>query len=165
VSTVREMRVAAVAIAVLSRQPLLLLQERAGNRRVLAIEIHTSEATMVQEELAGQQSSGPAPHHLARDIITACGRHLLGVCISMPAPDHFDAEIILHDGELLAARPGDAVALALHAGAPILARADALNQVGLNPRHVIDIDRGDDLAGELDRFRRLLDTASAADFD
>lgn len=83
----------------------------------------------------------------------------------MPEHDVFDAEISLDDGEPVAARPGDAVALALYPGAPIVASDDALNQVGLNPRHVIDIDRGDDLAGELERFRQFLNTLSPAEFE
>lgn len=156
------MRVAAVAVSVRSRQPLLLLQERAGRERVLAIELRISEATMLEEELAGRHSSRPMPHHRAGDVITACGRHLVGVCINMPEHDVFDAEISLDDDEPVAARPGDAVALALYTGAPIVASDDALNQVGLNPRHVIDITRGDDLAGELERFRQFLNTLSPA---
>ena len=158
------MRVAAVAVSVHSRQPLLLLQECDGHERVLAIKLRVSDAIMVEEELTGRVSARPAPHHLAGDVITACGRHVVGVCITMPEHEVFDAGIVLDDGEPVPARPGDAVALALYTGAPILASNDALNQVGLNPRHVIDIDRGDDLAGELKRFRQFLSTTSPSDF-
>jgi bifunctional DNase/RNase len=165
VTAVREMRVAAVAVAVRSRQPLLLLQECAGHERVLAIEIRISEATMLEDELAGRQSSRPAPHHLAGDVISACGRHVVGVCINMPEHDVFDAEIVFDAGEPFAARPGDAVALALYSRVPILASVDALNQAGLNPRHVIDVDAGDDLAGDLERFRQFLSTTLPSDFE
>lgn len=164
-NAVREMRVAAVAVSVRSRQPLLLLQESAGRGRVLAIQLCVTEATQLQWELAGCAPSPPASHHLVGDVITACGRHLIGICISLRDQDEFAAEVVLDEGEPVPARPGDAVALALYAGAPILACDVALDRVGLDPRHVIDLDRGDDLAGELQRFRQFLSQTSPSDFD
>ena len=76
----------------------------------------------------------------------------------------FYAELILDQNTRVSARVSDAIALALHLGVPIHA-ADAVLDAAAVANTAIRAEGEDHASGEVEEFRRFLDTASPEDFD
>jgi len=68
----------------------------------------------------------------------------------------FFAELHLHGGVTVSARPSDSIALALRASAPILASAELFTKAGIEIP-----DQADD---EVEKFREFLDQIDPDDF-
>jgi bifunctional DNase/RNase len=169
----QRMKVVAVGLDELER-PLLLLQEAAGRRRVLPVWIGQAEASAIAAEQLHLVGPRPRTHALIAGVIIACGRHLRHVSITALRENTFFAELVLNRGTRISARVSDAVALALHLGAPIRAEESVLEQAGLTETDVYTLEPepagdGRDAGGiedwEIQRLRQFLDTASADDFD
>jgi uncharacterized protein len=161
---VREMRVMAVGVESGESRPVLLLQEAAGDHRLLPVWIGPAEANAIAVEQQGVSLPRPMTHQLIGDVIEAFGRHLQQVRITEVRGNVFYAELILDRNTWVSARVSDAIALALHLGVPIHAEDTVLDAAAVTNT----ITRfGDDPAqlDEVEQFRRFLDTASPEDFD
>jgi uncharacterized protein len=166
----------AVRVDVGSSTPLLLLEEL-GGERVLPIFIGAPEATAIAYALQHLETPRPMSHDLMGSIITALGARLFTVEITELIDNTFYANLrILHESKevIVSARPSDAVALALRAGAPILVSDTVMNEQG-RVMHLDDDDEMDDItdgaAGESDEaelvaeLREFLDTIRPEDFN
>ena len=166
----------AVRVDVGSSTPLLLLEEL-GGERVLPIFIGAPEATAIAYALQHLETPRPMSHDLMGSIITALGARLFTVEITELIDNTFYANLrILHETKevIVSARPSDAVALALRAGAPILVSDTVMNEQG-RVMHLDDDDEMDDItdgaAGESDEaelvaeLREFLDTIRPEDFN
>lgn len=152
-------------------QPVLLLQETGGRRRVLPVWVGVPEATAI--ELARRHVELPRPqtHQLILDVVRSLDRRLQLVRITMLRDSVFHAELVF-DGEVrVSARVSDAVAMALHVDVPIEAEDAVLDEaavaeVGMvSPAAEEDETDGETPSEEeLERFRRFLDNASPEDF-
>lgn len=169
-SRVQEMRVVGVGLERGAGQPVLLLQEVRGQRRLLPVWIATPEAVVIDREQ--QHVAGPRPvtHHLIAQVIGALGRRLDRVCITELREGIFHAQLMFDADVAVSARPSDAVALALHLGAPIHAEDLVLERAAVSGASVIVPDDSEPVNGvgqadEVERFRRFLDSASPEDFD
>jgi bifunctional DNase/RNase len=176
-----EMQVVAVGVDPES-QPLLILRESEGERRILPVWIGIPEASVIVAEQQQMEAPALRVHELIADVITGCGRSLRQVAITAFHGDVFDAELVLDDGVRVGARVSDAVALALHVGVAIIAEDSVLAEAALSGA-VVEIDTdapadetdtGLDRAAtgavevdeeEIERFRRELDNSSPEDFD
>jgi hypothetical protein len=180
VRAVREMRVAVVGVSAPESRPLLLLQERYGQRRVVPIWIGVSEATVIELERNHIAASRPATHELVAQVVHAFGRRLVRVCLTDLAENVYHAQLVFDRDVRVSARPSDAVALALHTGVSIWAEDVVLAQAGLSPTQVVDLGSAGALPGpedlpapgdsadhrdELERFRRFLNDTDPNDFD
>ena len=155
-------------------QPVLLLQERAGRRRVLPVWVGVPEAAAI--ELARRRVETPRPqsHQLIVEVVRAFDRHLELVRITMLRDSIFHAELVFDGDTTVSARVSDAVAVALHLGVPIHAEDDVLDQAAISDARIVGADvAGDDdepdaadveEAEQVERFRRFLDNASPEDF-
>lgn len=153
-------------------QPVLLLQETGGRRRVLPVWVGVPEATAI--ELARRHVELPRPqtHQLILDVVRSFDRRLQLVRITMLRDSVFHAELVFDGDVRVSARVSDAVAMALHVEVPIEAEDAVLDEAAVAEVGMAgatsEEDEGDgDTPSEheeLERFRRFLDNASPEDF-
>ena len=111
--------------------PVLVLQERGGARR-LPIPISRAEAALIERSLA---RGAPG---LTESSLRALGGRVLRASIDELGPAaSFRAHLTIGSGGrevLLEAAAGEALALALEAGAPIFADKDLLDAAAVSPK-------------------------------
>lgn len=120
----KEVRVASLGLDKTSNTPVVILQEKEGDR-VLPIWIGPSEASAIAMELAGMKFSRPLTHDLFSSLVKGLGSEVQRVIITKVVENTYYAELILsRSGEVVSidARPSDSIAIALRAKAPIFAR-------------------------------------------
>ena len=149
-----------------SNQPVLVLREVEGRRRVLTIYIGGPEASAIHTALEGTQPPRPLTHDLSVMLIEALAAKLDRVIVTEIRDQTYFAEIVLRTsaGEVgVSGRPSDAVALAVRAGAGIFASVDLLDEVG---RELSEDEPESEEAEEavVDEFRDFLETISPEDF-
>jgi bifunctional DNase/RNase len=116
-----EVRVSGLAIDERNKTPVVLLQERDGDR-VLPIWIGPAEASAIAMELAGKKFQRPLTHDLMKTLVDGLGGEVVRIEVTALQDSTFFARILLRHGEDLIAvdaRPSDSIALALRARAPI----------------------------------------------
>ena len=106
---------------------LLRSKEGDGNLHIL---IGPAEARAISLAHRGQEAHRPLICDLARSLLEEAGASIRQVAITELRDGIYYAEIRLTDDEgrelVLDSRPSDAIALALHTGAPILVEEDVL---------------------------------------
>ncbi len=109
------------------RIPVMLLRD--ARERVVRVPIGSCEAFAIQLALSQQVVPRPMTHDLALRLLERLSATLTHVIVDSLSAHHVHATIYLQaaEGEVtMDARPGDAVALALRADAPIYAKEDIL---------------------------------------
>lgn len=127
-----------------TRSPVVVLRER-GGERVLAIWIGAVEASAIAMHLAGATFPRPLTHDLVVDIIEATSATLQRVEIPEVVEGTYHAVLVLRRGSdtvRVDARPSDSIAVALRAGAAIVAADDLLSAVAF------EVDEGESIAPE-----------------
>jgi bifunctional DNase/RNase len=118
----------------------LTLKEKNGTRRIsMAVGVTEAIAIMVARTPATQQQQiprdqQPQTYELMRDTIQQMGGRLDRVVVNDANQREYLAQIVVSNaGEVrvIKARPGDAVALALKAGAPIFVEDRVLDRFGI----------------------------------
>jgi bifunctional DNase/RNase len=162
----------AVRVDVGSATPLLLLEEIHG-KRVLPVFIGTPEATAIAYALEHVETPRPMTHDLMDDVIEALGAQLFSVEVTGLEDHTYIAMLRLTTGNtevVVSARPSDAIALALRAGAPILVNDELMATEGQE----IDLHDDDDIMSLhdeeheerlLEEMRLFLDQVSPRDFE
>jgi len=115
--------------------PVLILEEEAG-ARILPITIGAAEASSIDAEMHKQRPARPNSHDFAARLITGLEGELLRVVVTEIRDGTFYAILVLeaHGKRIeIDARPSDAIATALRAGAPILVREQVFEQAGESP--------------------------------
>jgi bifunctional DNase/RNase len=167
----RDVDLFAVGVDVHEQQPLLLLREVAGLRRLLPIWVGLPEANAIELERQHAQLPRPMTHQLLGQIVESFDRRLEQVCITSLRAGLFHAELIFDSGVRVSSRASDAVAVALHQRAPIRVEDSVLDEAGLSNAQVVSVEQAEETmdavgqAEELEEFRRFLDTTSPEDFD
>ncbi|WP_433783302.1 bifunctional nuclease family protein [Actinomycetospora sp. CA-101289] len=175
-----EVEVAGVGQEQGSEDPILLLRERVGSRRYLAIWIGAPEATALAAAEVAATLPRPLTHRLLLDAVEAFGAQLERVRLTALVAGQFHAELDLTtaDGSArtVSARASDAVTLAVHQGCPIDAAEDVLAEAALPAGAVATVggpeDAPDeaavpaeaDVETEVERLRRELAEATPDDF-
>jgi len=124
----QEMEVLGVATDQQSGQPMVLLRGKT-DRRALTMVIDPSAAVGIALPLQGVTPPRPFTHDLLLTVIRRAGYTLEKVVITDLKENTYFATLILRRGAEpleIDSRPSDAIALALRAGAPILAAEGAL---------------------------------------
>jgi bifunctional DNase/RNase len=163
---VARVEVVGLRVELPSNQPVLVLRETEGRRRVLTIYIGGPEASAIHTALEGTQPPRPLTHDLSVLLIDALAAKLDRVIVTEIRNETYFAELVLRTaaGEVgVSGRPSDAVALALRADAGIFASVDLLDEVG---REVSEDSPEDEESEEavVDEFRDFLDSISPEDF-
>ena len=116
-----EVRVAHLGLDRTTNTPVVILQEREGER-VLPIWIGPAEASAIAMELAGVKFARPLTHDLLKQLILGLGAELRKVIITQVKDNTYYAELHIYRGDTVIqidARPSDSIALALRLKTPI----------------------------------------------
>jgi bifunctional DNase/RNase len=141
-----EVRVAQLGLDKATNSPVVILQEKDGER-VLPIWIGPAEASAIAMELAGVKFSRPLTHDLLKQIILGLGADLRRVMITQVKDNTYFAELHLHRDDHVIhvdARPSDSIALALRLSAPIFTRNELLEASSfesVEPSQPLDADQ------------------------
>jgi bifunctional DNase/RNase len=159
-----EMELIGVRVELPSNVPILLLREKANQRRVVPIFIGGPEATAIAFALDGVETPRPMTHDLMVATIAELGASLVEVAITDLDDGTFYAELHLRrDDEVLtvSSRPSDAIALAVRVGCAIVAAPHVIDEVGT----VFDDEEGDDEPEEVvEQFREFIENVNPEDF-
>lgn len=164
-----ELQVAALGVEPEHRQPLLLLREIAGERRLLPIWIGVPEAQAIVAECAGTQSPRPLTHQLLADVVTVFNRRLERVVLTGIHQGQYHADLRFDAGSVVSARASDAVVIGLRLRVPIHADESVLDLAGISEAHIIDLDGSSTWVGgtpddQIREFRKFLDDVSPEEF-
>ncbi len=158
-----EVRLSAVQVDLQSNSPVILLQEKDGERS-LPIFIGAPEATAIAFALQNVAVPRPMTHDLMKEIIGALGARVVRVVVTEVQHDTYYAEVHLEiDGRTLtvSSRPSDAIALATRTGSPLYVEDDLMDLAGV----VLESEEVPEASEELvDRFRAFLDEIRPEDF-
>jgi bifunctional DNase/RNase len=126
-----------VSIVALDAQnvPVMILEEESG-ARMLPIWIGSAEATSIAAEMHKERPARPNSHDFAARLIEGLDGELLRVVVTEIKDGTFYAILELRvNGKIVEidARPSDAIATALRAGAPILVREQVFEEAGETP--------------------------------
>ncbi|MBD3866736.1 MAG: bifunctional nuclease family protein [Acidobacteria bacterium] len=146
-----EVKVRGLMIDPVSSMPIIILKNSSGDQ-VLPIWVGIFEANAIAMELEKIVSPRPMTHDLLKDVIQALSGGMEKVVITDLRDNTFYAMIHIKgkDGSVAVdARPSDAIALALRAGAPIHIEERVMEQSSAT---------GEDSAAlEAERLRRWLE--------
>ena len=155
------MEVIGVRVEMPSNQPIILLKEIDGSR-FLPIWVGAVEATAIAFAQQGVEPPRPLTHDLMRQLLEVLGVTLTEVQLTEIKEGIFYATMHLLDQSsqplTLAARPSDAIALALRTHSNILASAELLTAVG------VEMPVADGENQEVEKFREFLDQINPEDF-
>ena len=124
------MEIAGVRMDVPTGQPVVVLRELQGARR-LPIWMGTNEATSIVFALQGIEPPRPLTHDLLLSVVDALGRRVTGVVVHTVEDTVFHAAVSLDDATVVDARASDALALAARTSCPIRCAAAVLDEAGL----------------------------------
>ena len=147
--------VVGVRIEMPSNQPIVLLKEIQGVR-YLPIWVGAVEASAIAFAQQGLTPSRPLTHDLFTSVLEILKAKVEKVEITDLVDGVFYAELTLEGGVSVSARPSDAIALALRAGAPITAAQGLFEKAG--------IEIPDQSEDEVEKFREFLDQINPDDF-
>ncbi len=137
-----EVRVAHLALDRATNTPIVVLQEKDGER-VLRIWIGPAEASAIAMELAGVKFARPLTHDLVKQIIVGLAAELRQVVITRVQENTYYAELHLHrDDDIVQidARPSDSIAVALRLSAPIFTDEALLDEPSPEDSEPIPLD-------------------------
>lgn len=164
-----QVRVLGVARDSLGQHLILLkpLTEPTGEGRVLPIWIGPQEATSILMAVEGVEAPRPLSHDLMKTLLAAVDARVERIEVTRIEDGTFYAEITLltvAGGEILDARPSDAVALACRVDAPIWVADEVLDEAGIPD----ETERSSGAEGaeeeKLEEFKRFLDEVDPEDF-
>jgi hypothetical protein len=147
--------VVGVRIEMPSNQPIVLLKEVEGIR-YLPIWVGAVEASAIAFAQQGLVPVRPLTHDLFTSVLRIVDAQVERVEVTDLIDGVFYAELHLAGGRTVSARPSDAIALALRAGAPISASESLFSKAGIEIP-----DQSDD---EVEKFREFLDQINPDDF-
>jgi uncharacterized protein len=153
-----EMNLVGVRVELPTQQPIVLLQEREGER-YLPIWIGQPEATAIALALQGFITARPMTHDLMKNVLEELGVRVDRILITELKEGTFYAIIELSRNGTrfeVSSRPSDAIALAVRVNVPIYANEDVLSEASIVIR--------DDEEQEVEKFREFLDQVTPEDF-
>jgi bifunctional DNase/RNase len=153
-----EMNLVGVRVELPSQQPIVLLQERDGER-YLPIWIGNAEAAAIAFALQGIVTQRPLTHDLMKNVLEELGVNIERIVITELKDGTFFAVIEMAQNGTrfeISSRPSDAIALAVRVNVPIFANEEVLTEASIVIR--------DDEEQEVEKFREFLDQVSPEDF-
>ncbi len=160
----KEVLVAQLGLDQNTKTPVVVLQERGGDR-ILPIWIGPAEASAIAMELAGVKFSRPLTHDLLRQVIVGLGAELHQVLITRVEDSTYYAELhIRRDDHVVYvdARPSDSIAVALRLQAPIFTDETLLNPGSLEEMGQPPAEPNEELDAE--RLKNYLKDLDPEDF-
>ncbi len=160
-----EMELVGVRVQVPTNNPILLLRETVGSRRVVPIYIGGPEAHAIDLALSGTPTARPMTHDLFVNVVDGLGASLVKVVVTDIRNRTYFAELHLTDAsggtQVISSRPSDAIALAIRTGCPIFAEEALVEEAGIQEP---DSDEQGDEEEMVEELRRFLDEVKPEDF-
>jgi bifunctional DNase/RNase len=153
-----EMNLVGVRVELPTQQPIVLLQERDGER-YLPIWIGNPEAAAIAFALQGVPTARPLTHDLMKNVLEELGVSVERIVITELKDGTFYAVIEMAQNGTryeISSRPSDAIALAVRFNVPIFANEEVLTEASIVIR--------DDEEQEVEKFREFLDQITPEDF-
>lgn len=164
--------------------PLVLLRELDAPHRIVPLSVGGNEALAIAIGLQGVETPRPLTHDLLIDVLARTDTTVGHVVISGVHDGTFRAELALagpQGDRTLDSRPSDAIALAVRLDAPLFMDEAVLDEVGLVPVVLDELDDAEDGDAEGDGdgvapgtaaereqlvagFRQFLDEVDPGDF-
>ena len=151
-----DLDVVGVRMEMPANSPIVLLRERSGSR-YLPIWVGAVEASAIAYAHQGVVPPRPLTHDLLIDVLGALGQSVEKVEITDLSDGVFFATLHLSGGVAVSARPSDAIALALRAGAPIVGSESVLDAAGIELPE-------EEKTEDLEEFREFLENVNPEDF-
>jgi bifunctional DNase/RNase len=152
-----------VRVEIPANTPMVLLQEREGEQRLLPIMIGGAEASAIHYALEGVEPPRPLTHDLFVSVLQVLGVTLERVEVTEIRDHTFYAELHLTTPtgtKVVSSRPSDAIALAVRFGAPLFASDELLDEVGQAPTPEPE----EEAEEIIDEFKDFLKTVNPDDF-
>jgi len=153
------MTVRGLTLDPVTNAPIVILKAEGGTR-LLPIWIGLFEANAIALVMEKISTARPMTHDLLKSLVDLLGARVERAVVDNLRENTFFASVYLQSGEeerRLDARPSDAIALALRAGAPIFVTRDVLSRSR-------EVEVVEDL-GEPEQWRQWLEHIQPADFD
>ena len=128
-----ELTIESIRVSLRNYQRVVILREK-GTDRYLPIWIGPAEADAIAVRLQEVTVARPMTHDLMSSMISSLGGAIRSVVVNDLSNDTFFARVhVEQDGQIIEvdARPSDAIALAVRAGAPIFVEETVLDQAGV----------------------------------
>jgi bifunctional DNase/RNase len=157
------MELVGVRVEIPANTPMVLLQEQAGEHRLLPIYIGSPEAASIHYALEGVEPPRPLTHDLFVTVIERLGATLERVVVTEVRDHTYYAELHLDVGDgqqIVSSRPSDAIALAVRCEAPLFAASDLLDEVGQIP----EPEPEEEAEEIIDEFKDFIESVSPDDF-
>ena len=157
------MELVGVRVEIPANTPMVLLQERDGEHRLLPIMIGGAEASAIHYALEGVEPPRPLTHDLFVNVLQQLGTVLDRVVVTEVRDHTFFAELHLTTPtgpQVVSSRPSDAIALAVRVGASLFAAEDLLDEVGQVPTPEPE----DEAEEIIDEFKDFIEHVSPEDF-
>lgn len=154
-----ELTVSGVILEPQSQAPIVVLKDP-EERRALLIWVGEFEASAIAMALEHVRTPRPLTHDLLMNLAKAMDATLVEVRINDMREATFFAELEFVAGgrrQVVDARPSDAIALALRAGAPIKAAEQVMESSAIPITHAQDEE-------ETEQFRKFLENVKPSDF-
>lgn len=153
--------VVGVRVEMPSNSPIVLV--RSPSDLLLPIWIGPNEAAAIAMAMQGVTPPRPLTHDLFVATLEVLAAQLQSVRITRLEDGVFYGELVLGErgATIVDARPSDAIALALRAGAPVLVADAVLAEAGVP---VEPESEATEEAEEVERFREFLDSVEPQDF-
>lgn len=155
-----DVTVAGVLLEPQSQAPIVLLKDH-EDRRALLIWVGEFEANAIAMAMENIRTPRPMTHDLLLNVGGALDARLVEVRISEMRESTFFAELVFEVAgrqQVVDARPSDAIALALRAGAPLKAAEQVMDSSS------VPISQGTTEEDESEQFRKFLENVKPSDF-
>ena len=157
-----EMELVGVRVELPTNNPIVLLRELEGDRRLLPIFIGGPEATAIAYALENLVPPRPQTHDLMKNLLDELGANVRRIEVTQLVEHTFYAEIELEMGgrvHRVSSRPSDAIALAVRIGSPIFAAEEVLDEAGHAPAE--EATEQEEVVAE---FREFIESVNPEDF-
>jgi hypothetical protein len=157
-----EMRVLRLVVHAASRQPVLLLGEVDG-ARCLPVFLRRPQADVIAVGRRGEQDT-PLTQDLIGPLAERLGHPLAGVEITALRDGVYSAQLVFDGGGRMAARPSDALSVAVREGLPIVVADAILDEVGQPMEEVLPDGAAEPPDEQLRAFQLFIQTVTPDDF-
>jgi hypothetical protein len=126
-----DLKVESTEVRLSAMGPAVLL--RVGNRAIPVL-VDPVVAESIQSALSGRKSARPLSHDLMHSMLTAFDGRVSQVVVTLHEGIFYGALTVVMRGstKVFDSRSSDAIALAIHAKAPILVSRELLDSVGID---------------------------------
>jgi hypothetical protein len=158
----RTMRVIRLVLHARTRQPVLLLGE-VGGERCLPVFLRQPQAQVIA---LGPRAKGDPllTQDLLVPVVSALGRRLDRVELTSLRDGLFASDLVFDEGTRIAARPSDALCIAVRDGLPIVAAEAILDEVGQPVDQLFPAGSEQTADDQVHQFREFIEKVSPEDF-